>query len=182
LLWQVGHLPGASVGFYLVWVKRAVDSDRKRVNSERGNEGNVMKKLVLFIALLVVAASGYAQEVYKDEKGFEHFDMKDGDSTYVMKKYFFVMLNAGPTRTHSKEEAAQIQEKHLAHISWMAKEGYINLAGPMESQDGFLGILVFNVPDIKRVEELVAMDPAVKAGRLVMKIYPWWTMKGGKLR
>jgi len=160
----------------------AVAPNRKRVNSMRVNEGNVMKKLVLFFALAMVAASGYAQEVYKDEKGFEHFDMKEGDSTYVMKKYFFVMLNAGPTRTQSKEEAAQIQEKHLAHITWMAKEGYIDLAGPMESQDGFLGILVFNVPDIKRVEELVAMDPAVKAGRLVMKIYPWWTMKGGKLR
>jgi uncharacterized protein YciI len=154
----------------------------KRAKFGESNKGDDMRRLVIFIALTAVAAAGYAQEVYKDEKGFEHFDMKDGDSTYVMKRYFFVMLNAGPTRTQSKEEAAQIQEKHLAHITWMAKEGYIDLAGPMESQDGFLGILVFNVPDIKRVEELVAMDPAVKAGRLVMKIYPWWTMKGGKLR
>ncbi len=140
-----------------------------------------MKKTVLFIACLFVLGALHAQGVQKDENGFEYFEMKDGDTTYIMKKYFFVMLNSGPTRSQSKEEAAKIQESHLAHITWMGKQGYIDLAGPVESEDEFRGILVFNVPSIEEVEKLVAMDPAVKAGRLVMKIYPWWCAKGGRL-
>lgn len=99
-----------------------------------------------------------------------------------MKKYFFVSLNAGPNRNQSKEETATIQTGHLQHIKWMAQQGYVNLAGPVESEDGFQGILVFNVPAKEEVERLVAMDPAVKAGRLVMKIYPWWCASGSRLK
>lgn len=141
-----------------------------------------MRGLLLLIAVFSCMGNLYAQEVKKDEKGFEYFEMKEGDTTYVMKKYFFVMLNSGPTRSQSKEESAKIQEGHMAHINWMAEEGHIDLAGPVESEDEFRGILVFNVPSIEEVEKLVAMDPAVKAGRLVMKVYPWWCAKGGTLK
>lgn len=142
----------------------------------------MMKRLCLSLLLLSALNSLSAQDVKRDEKGFEYFEMKEGDTTYMMKKYFFVMLNSGPNRSQSKEEAAKIQEGHLAHITWMGKEGLIDLAGPVESEDEFRGILVFNVPNVEEVEKLVAMDPAVKVGRLVMKIYPWWCAKGGRLR
>ena len=141
-----------------------------------------MRELLLLGLVILLAGHVKAQDLKKDEKGFEYFEMTDGDTTYLMKKYFFVMLNSGPARSQSKEEAAKIQEGHMAHIGWMGKEGYIDLAGPVESEDEFRGILVFNVPTIEEVEKLVAMDPAVKAGRLVMKIYPWWAAKGGKLK
>ena len=141
-----------------------------------------MRGLLLLSMVVLLAGKVNAQELKKDDKGFEYFEMKEGDTTYVMKKYFFVMLNSGPTRSQSKEESAKIQEGHMAHINWMAEEGHIDLAGPVESEDDFRGILVFNVPTIEEVEKLVAMDPAVKAGRLVMKIYPWWAAKGGTLK
>lgn len=141
-----------------------------------------MKKLYMVFYSLLVLNGLQAQDVRKDENGFEYFEMTEGDTTYVMKKYFFVMLNSGPTRSQSKDEAAKIQEGHMAHINWMAEQRHIDLAGPVESEDEFRGILVFNVPSIEEVERLVSLDPAVKAGRLVMKIYPWWCAKGGKLR
>lgn len=141
-----------------------------------------MKKLIAVLSFVVALSQVNAQGVQKDEKGFEYFEMQEGDTTYLMKKYFFVMLNSGPTKSQTKEEAAEIQKGHMAHISWMAAEGYVDLAGPVESQDEFRGILVFSVPTLEEVEKLVAMDPAVKAGRLVMKIYPWWAAKGTKLR
>ena len=140
-----------------------------------------MRNIVFLVALLT-ADGLLAQGLKKDDKGYEYFEMQDGDTTYIMKKYFFVMLNTGPDRTHSKEEVAKIQEGHLGHIRWMGEQGYVDLAGPVESKEEFRGILVFNVPAIEEVEKLVAMDPAVKSGRLVMKIYPWWCAKGGKLK
>lgn len=141
-----------------------------------------MTKVFLTLSLAFFATFVFAQEVKKDEAGFEYFELADGDTTYIMKKYFFVMLNSGPTRSLSKEETAEIQKGHLAHIGWMGEQGYVDLAGPVESEDEFRGILVFNVPTREEVEKLVAMDPAVKAGRLEMKIYPWWCAKGGKLK
>lgn len=141
-----------------------------------------MKQATLLLLICLASGALRAQEVLKDERGFEYFEMKEGDTTYVMKKYFFVMLNSGPNRSQTKEEVAELQKQHLAHISWMATNGYVDLAGPVESQDDFRGILVFNVPTREEVEKLAAMDPAVKAGRLVMKIYPWWCAKGGKLK
>lgn len=139
-------------------------------------------KIMILLIILVMAHGIMAQGVKKDESGFEYFEMQDGDTTYIMKKYFFVMLMAGSSRSQSQEEAAKIQEGHMNHIRWMGEQGYIDLAGPVESTDEFRGILVFNLPSAEEVEKLVVMDPAVKAGRLVMKIYPWWSAKGGRLK
>ncbi len=33
------------------------------------------------------------------------------------------------------------------------------------------------VPTKEGAEELAAMNPAVKAGRLVMEIHPWWAVR-----
>ncbi len=38
------------------------------------------------------------------------------------------------------------------------------------------------VPTKERAEELAAMNPAVKAGRLVMEIHPWWAAVGSSLK
>lgn len=140
-----------------------------------------MKKMIILLLLLSAAIPSFCQEVTRDEKGYEYFELPDGDTTYLMKKYFFVSLNSGPNRSQSKEEAAKIQAAHLAHIKWMGSQGYVDMAGPVESADEFQGILVFNVPTKEEVAKLVGMDPAVKAGRLVMKIYPWWCASGSVL-
>ncbi len=141
-----------------------------------------MKKYLFVVFLATFASPSFSQEAFTDDQGYEYFELPDGDTTILMKKYFFVSLNSGPTKSQTKEEAAKIQQAHLAHIAWMGKQGYVDLAGPVESEDEFRGILVFNVPTIEKVQELVAMDPAVKAGRLVMKVYPWWCAKGAQLK
>lgn len=84
-----------------------------------------MTKVFLTLSLAFFATFVFAQEVKKDEAGFEYFELADGDTTYIMKKYFFVMLNSGPTRSLSKEETAEIQKGHLAHIGWMGEQGYV---------------------------------------------------------
>lgn len=139
-------------------------------------------KALLLTLLFTSAFTLMAQEVQTDSLGFETFQYQEGDTTFTMKKYFMVFLKSGAERSQSKEEAMQIQKAHLAHINWMAEQGYVDIAGPFGDDGDVRGILVMRVPTLERAEELAAMDPAVKAGRLVMEIHPWWAAKGSSLK
>lgn len=135
--------------------------------------------VMLFFCLV---QNAFSQQVQTDANGFETFTYNEGDTTYTMKKYFMVFLKSGPERSQSQEEAAEIQKKHLEHIGWMADQGYVDIAGPFGDSGEVRGILVMRVPSKERAEELAAMDPAVKAGRLVMEIHPWWAAVGSSLK
>lgn len=140
-----------------------------------------MKKAILLLGVLMAGVS-YGQQVQTDSAGFQTFQYQEGDTTFTMKKYFMVFLKSGPERSQNQEEAAEIQKQHLAHINWMAEQGYVDLAGPFGDNGDVRGILVMRVPNKEKAEELAAMDPAVKAGRLVMEIHPWWAAVGSRLR
>lgn len=140
-----------------------------------------MKNFVLSI-FLITCATISAQQVQTDSLGFQSFSYPKGDTTFTMKKYFMVFLKAGSESSQSEQEAAEIQKKHLEHISWMAEQGYVDIAGPFGDDGEVRGILVMRVPTKERAEELAAMDPAVKTGRLVMEIHPWWAAVGSTLK
>lgn len=108
----------------------------------------------------------------------EKREVKDGQ----MKQYFLVLLKKGPVRNHDSTAAAAIQKGHIANIERLYKEGKIDLAGPMGHDGDLRGIFVFNCDTYDEVLMHCSTDPAIKAGRLVVEIYPWWAEKGGKLR
>jgi len=114
---------------------------------------------------------------------FQTFESKEGDVTYIMKKYFIAFLKEGPNRNHSKEEATKIQNEHMAHLGKLADEKRACLIGPFgqDADSDIQGIIVFSVPDKAEAERLASLDPAVKAGRLVIEIQPWWAAKGSEL-
>jgi len=63
----------------------------------------------------------------------------------------------------------------MANIMRMAKDGDLVLAGPFAANDqGMQGIYIFNVKTVAEAEALTATDPAIKAGRLVMELIPWY--------
>ncbi len=45
------------------------------------------------------------------------FKTKGNDTTYVMKRYVFMLLNEGPKRDQDSAAIAKIQEGHMKHIS-----------------------------------------------------------------
>jgi len=98
-----------------------------------------------------------------------------------MKTYFMVFLKAGPNRTQSPEEAAKIQEAHLGHIKAMAEAGKLAIAGPFLDDFEVKGIFILNVETLEEAQKLTEADPAVKAGRLVLEIHPWYGKKGACL-
>ena len=118
------------------------------------------------------------------EKGFQTFDYVDEKTqdTILMQQYFIAFLKSGPIRSQNEEEAAKLQEQHLAHLGRMYEEGYADISGPFGDNGDIRGITIYNVPTLKIADSLANLDPMVKAGRLKIEIHPWWAAKGFSLR
>ena len=92
-----------------------------------------------------------------------------------VKQYWFVMLTAGKSRSQDSAAAAKIQEGHMANIHRLYYEGKLKVAGPFGDDGNWRGIFIFNCDTKEEVEQLLASDPAIAAGRLGYEIHPWWT-------
>ena len=124
----------------------------------------------------------FSQDLQIDSLGFKTFEMREVDTTYVMKQYFMAFLHRGENLTHDEEEAAAIQAAHLAHMDSLATLGMIDIAGPFGDGGDPRGIVVYNVPTLEKALDLTQQDPAVKAGRLAVEVRPWWAAVGSKLK
>lgn len=139
-------------------------------------------RIHLSILLFLLCFGTLSAQVQVDEKGFQTFEMKDGDTTYLMKQYFLVLLKTGSVRSQNQEEAMRIQKAHLAHMDSLANIGKLDIAGPMGDDTELRGIVVLRVPNMEEAQACVEADPAVKAKRLSYEIHPWWAAVGSKLR
>ena len=135
--------------------------------------------LITFLSLLNLSVDA---QVEKDSLGFERFLYQEGDTTYVMKKYFMVFLKSGTVRSQNELEAQRIQAAHLAHLDSLAKIGVLDIAGPFGDDGEVRGILILRVSSLEEAEALCIADPAVKAKRLTVEVHPWWAAEGSKLR
>lgn len=122
-----------------------------------------------------------AQTMPIDTAGFQTFLHQTADTTYLMKQYFMCFLKEGPKRDQGPTEAAEIQEKHLAHLSQLAANRKICLAGPFADDSGIQGVVIFSTPTYEEAVTLANDDPAVKAGRLIVEIHPFWAAVGAQL-
>ena len=122
-----------------------------------------------------------AQTMPIDTAGFQTFLHQTGDTTYLMKQYFMCFLKKGPKRDQGPDEAAEIQQKHLAHLSALAASRKICLAGPFADDSGIQGVVIFSTSTYEEAVTLANDDPAVKAGRLVVEIHPFWAAVGAQL-
>ncbi len=99
---------------------------------------------------------------------------KVGADDYGMRKYVMAFLKAGPNTDMDSATAAQLQRAHLDNIFRMADEGKLAVAGPFLDGGELKGVYVFNVSTIEEAKALTETDPAIKAGRLVMELHPWY--------
>lgn len=129
---------------------------------------------IIFVCLLFASVSS---EVFSQRE----FKMQEGDTTYVMKRYVFMMLNEGPKRDQDSITSAKIQEGHMKHLNEMASTGKMVIAGPFEKGGKHKGILIFDVDSISQAIRMESTDPAIVSGRLEMQAIYWWAAKGSKL-
>ena len=138
-------------------------------------------KYLLFFLLIISAHLGLSQSI--DANGRSYFEMKDGDTTYMMYQYFFCSLDRVENRDSlSEEKLTEIQKGHMDHISAMAESGKVSIAGPYGDDGDSRGILIMNCTTLEEAQELAAQDPAVKANRLKINIRPIWLAKGSVLK
>jgi uncharacterized protein len=97
-----------------------------------------------------------------------------GADDYGMRRYVMAFLKAGPNRPENPDAAATLQRGHMAHIRSMAAAGKLVVAGPFLDRGELRGIFIFAVDTLEEAEALVAADPAVEFGSLVMELKPWY--------
>jgi uncharacterized protein YciI len=128
-----------------------------------------MKKPFLLLCFAVITATTFAQR---------EFTYTQDDTTYTMKRYVFMLLNSGETKSKDSLEAAKYQEMHLAHLNKLAESGKLVVAGPFENGGEHRGLLIFDVETVEEALTLEGEDPSVKSGRLKMEAFYWWGAKG----
>lgn len=127
-----------------------------------------MKKLLLVLIIGLTCSSAFSQQKPVGMEG--------------MKTYYLVFLKKGLNRTQDSVTSSKIQEGHMAHLNKMAAEGKMDLAGPLMDDGEIRGICVYNAASMEEAKKLAEDDPAVKAGRLMVEIHPWYSMKGACLK
>ena len=125
---------------------------------------------ILGVGMVWFTSAAIAQEQKPEEKKYE------------MKQYWMVFLKTGPTRDQDSVTAMNIQKGHLANIGRLAELGKILVAGPFGDDTDLRGIFIMDCKDEAEVKDLCSSDPAIKAGRLIAEIHPWWTAKGGSFK
>lgn len=135
-----------------------------------------MKKTILLTLFVLQSMLSYAQEP-------REFEMKEGDTTYVMKRYymgFLMRVEDKPTLDSAK--VMEIQLAHQAYMAQNAEDGVLLMAGPFGDDGDMRGIVIYDVATKAEADSIISGDPAVKAGRLAIDIKPWWAAKGSVLK
>lgn len=126
--------------------------------------------------LLILLSTGYASAQ-------RTFDVTIADSTYHMKRYWFVLYTSGDdtTRLDSATSAGLLKE-HLAHQDEQAERGLIQVAGPFGDNGDWRGLLLYDCETQEEVEGYLRQDPFVKRGKLKYEIHPWYGAIGTTLK
>lgn len=101
------------------------------------------------------------------------------DAAVPMVDYQFGLLMRGAKADAIPPgQLEEIQKGHMAHIGKMADGGLLVAAGPFEDGGDYRGIFVFRAASLEQARAMAEQDPAVRAGRLRLDLYPWKVAEG----
>ena len=101
------------------------------------------------------------------------------EPAYKMTTYIMGLLRKGPSWTAAETpETQRLQAGHLANIQKMAAAGKLIVAGPFSDEGDLRGVFIFQQVSLDEARAMVAVDPAVKAGRLIVDLHPWFAAAG----
>lgn len=104
------------------------------------------------------------------------------EKRFEMKQYYLVLLKRGPNQGQDSASLAALMKEHLGHLTRMYDEGKLSMCGPLGVDNDIRGICVYHIDNMEEVKKLANSDPAVKAGRLVAEVLPWYCAKGMVLK
>lgn len=137
----------------------------------------------LFLLLLLVSLSAVAQGGATEpaETPAESDEGPAGAPFELEKHHLVLLMRPDDPAELAPEEAREVQKAHLGHLTKVWEEGYALIAGPFEVPDDekMRGLVLYRGDlDVEEVRDLAEADPAVKAGRLEVKVLPWWHREG----
>jgi uncharacterized protein YciI len=89
--------------------------------------------------------------------------------------FVFLVTGSNPP-TLDEQGMAEVMKGHFANMRRLAEEGTLVLAGPLgepRSEPGHRGIFVFDVPTVEDALALASTDPALQAGVMEARAFPW---------
>ena len=90
-----------------------------------------------------------------------------------------MLLVRAPDQPQLDDEASTaLGLQHLGHFGKMHAAGYLKIAGPIDGDDEIAGICLYQAGSLERARRLAEDDPAVRAGRFVVRAMTWYTKKG----
>lgn len=91
-----------------------------------------------------------------------------------------VLLEKGPGWSpDATPELEALQAAHLAHLGAAWEAGAAELCGPTADPSGTLrGVCLYDTPSAEEARAWAERDPMVAAGRLTVRVVPWWTGAG----
>jgi uncharacterized protein YciI len=93
--------------------------------------------------------------------------------------YTIALLVTNPDAPElTEEEAARLQDAHMSHLADLHEAGHLVAVGPLSDPDGELRGLSILTVDPERARELKEGDPAVQAGRFLLRVMPWTVPAG----
>jgi uncharacterized protein YciI len=95
-------------------------------------------------------------------------------------RYTVILLTLRPDApVMTDEQAAELQDRHLAHGADMQERGLVLARGPLTDQDDerFRGFSIWSV-DAATARACAEADPAVRAGRLAVNVMTWMMPAG----
>jgi uncharacterized protein len=131
----------------------------------------MIMKIVALLVLFIIPGFGFAQQT-----------LKPLNETKEMKTYWVVFKKKGPNRDQDSATAEIIQKEHLLFLTRMYNEGHALILGPITDDSEIRGITVYGTKTAEEARRLAEQDPAVKAGRLIIEVHPWYTFKGATLK
>lgn len=103
---------------------------------------------------------------------------KNPKTPMTMTKHHFVLLKRGPNFTlRSTPESQKIHLDHMWNVRRMMDSGKMPAGGPFPNGGDLVGIFVFATESAEEAKAWAEADPAVKAGRMVAEIHPWFVAK-----
>lgn len=118
-----------------------------------------------------------AAAVTAEERAFDpELAKRLGADERGMKMYVLCILKTGPKDGEIiGDERKKIFAGHFEKIGRLADERKLVVAGPFGKNDkSYRGLYIFNVATIEEAENLVTLDPAVKAGVFVPDLTLWY--------
>jgi uncharacterized protein YciI len=107
------------------------------------------------------------------------FTLRPVPADYTMRQHVLAFLDAPPASPAlAPDEAARLQDGHLANLFALREQGRLAYAGPITDGGSRRGLAVFLSESVEEVREWMADDPFVRAGRLTLELYPWWAADG----